>query len=173
MAWFNIAYEDAGGQVGTIITEAETQEDATEQFKARHHEGDGFKFIDAWARPDFVPVESRTDGPGADPTPEQWEMNLYETAVEKFGRKAQILMAVEEMSELSKALLKFIRFEDFGQGRKEDVLKSVDEERADVSIMLNQLDVIFGDNSEMECRKLDHLVEILGKSVAEAEDGKV
>ena len=27
----------------------------------------------------------------------------------------------------------------------------------DVSIMLCQLDVIFGDNSDMECRKLEHL----------------
>ena len=35
-----------------------------------------------------------------DLTPEQKEMALYEAAVEKFGAGAQILMAVEEMSEL-------------------------------------------------------------------------
>ena len=101
----------------------------------------------------FVSVE----GEDEEQTPEQREMALYEAAVEKFGTHAQILMAVEEMSELTKALLKYIRHEDFGQGNEEDVLQSIAEERADVSIMLCQLDVIFGDNSEMECRKLEHL----------------
>ena len=38
-------------------------------------------------------------------TPEQREMALYEEAVEHFGEKAQILQAVEEMAELTKALV--------------------------------------------------------------------
>lgn len=91
----------------------------------------------------------------------QQEMALYERAVEKFGKRAQILMAVEEMSELSKALLKYIRYMELGQGQAADVLGSVSEERADLSIMLNQLEVIFGDNSEMEWDKLEHLEELL------------
>lgn len=94
-------------------------------------------------------------------TPEQKEMALYEGAVEKFGAQAQILLAIEEMSELTKALLKCIRNEDFGHGDRDAVLKAVAEERADVSIMLNQLDVIFGDNSEEECAKLEHLAGII------------
>lgn len=105
----------------------------------------------------FVSVE----GEDEEQTTEQREMALYEGAVEKFGTHAQILMAVEEMSELTKALLKYIRHEDFGQGDEDQVLQSIAEERADVSIMLAQLDVIFGDNSEMECAKLDHLEELL------------
>jgi NTP pyrophosphatase (non-canonical NTP hydrolase) len=105
----------------------------------------------------FVSVEGKDE----EQTPEQREMALYEGAVEKYGTHAQILMAVEEMSELTKALLKYIRHEDFGQGDEETVLQSIAEERADVSIMLAQLDVIFGDNSEMECAKLDHLEDLL------------
>ena len=94
-------------------------------------------------------------------TPEQREMALYEAAVVKFGERAQILMAVEEMSELTKSLLKYVRHEDFNQGDYDAIIASVEEERADVSIMLNQLDVIFGDNSEAEQRKLEHLAALV------------
>lgn len=94
-------------------------------------------------------------------TPEQRETALYEAAVVKFGERAQILMAIEEMSELTKALLKYVRHEDFNQGDYDSIIESVSEERANVEIMLNQLDVIFGDNSEAEQRKLEHLAAIV------------
>lgn len=41
------------------------------------------------------------------------------------------------------------------------ILECINEERADVSIMLNQMEVIFGDNSVDECLKLKHLREFL------------
>lgn len=94
----------------------------------------------------------------------QAEMAVYEAAVRRFGEHAQILIAVEEMAELTKALLKYIRY-----GGTREVLDSVAEERADVEIMLNQLHVIFGDNSEWECRKLDRLAAFLEP---EKDDGK-
>ena len=94
-------------------------------------------------------------------TPEQKEMALYEAAVERFGSMAQIDQAIEEMAELTVALNKYKRFLRSKSmqptGKKEAVLDRIAEERADVSIMLCQLDVIFGDNSDMECRKLEHL----------------
>ena len=96
-------------------------------------------------------------------TPEQKEMALYEKAVEKFGAKAQVIVAIEEMSELTKALTKWLRHLDFGQGDKEEVLRAIDEERADVSIMLNQLEVIFGGNADAECAKLEHLEELVSR----------
>lgn len=101
--------------------------------------------------------------PGVDETPEQAEMALYEQAVEQFGESAQILMAVEEMSELQKALLKYLRFKDHEQGDEAEILAAISEERADVEIMLNQLHVIFGDNTDMEIAKLEHLCELLGE----------
>lgn len=94
-------------------------------------------------------------------TSEQKEMALYEQVIEKFGERAQVIVAIEEMSELIKALTKWLRHLEFGQGDEETVLQCVAEERADVSIMLSQLDVIFGDNSGMECAKLDHLEELV------------
>lgn len=95
-------------------------------------------------------------------TPEQKETALYEAAVEKFGEDAQMLIAVEELGELSKALLKWLRYKNFDQGRRDELLKAIAEERADVSVMLNQLEVIFGENSEAEAKKLDHLADLVG-----------
>lgn len=86
----------------------------------------------------------------------QAEMAVYEAAVRRFGDHAQILIAVEKMAELTKAPLKYIRY-----GGTREVLDSIAEERADVEIMLNQLHVIFGDNSEWECKKLDRLAALL------------
>lgn len=95
-------------------------------------------------------------------TPEQKETALYEAAVEKFGEDAQMLIAVEELGELSKALLKWLRYKNFDQGRRDELLKAIAEERADVGIMLNQLEVIFGENSEAEAEKLDYLADLVG-----------
>ena len=53
-------------------------------------------------------------------------MALYEQAVEQFGESAQILMAVEEMSELQKALLKYLRFKDHEQGDEAEILAALD-----------------------------------------------
>ena len=83
-------------------------------------------------------------------------------AVEKFGEDAQMLIAVEELGELSKALLKWLRYKNFDQGRRDELLKAIAEERADVGIMLNQLEVIFGENSEAEAEKLDYLADLVG-----------
>jgi hypothetical protein len=94
-------------------------------------------------------------------TPQQHEMALYEGAVQRFGSMAQIDQAIEEMAELTVALNKYKRFIRSHQGNKEAVLRHVAEERADVSIMLCQLGVIFGDNSDMECEKLEHLEDLL------------
>lgn len=96
------------------------------------------------------------------PTPEQQEMALYAAAVEQFGTHPQMLQAVEEMCELILALLKSIRHDNFGHGNEAAILKNVAEERADVGIMLNQLEVIFGENSEAEAEKLDHLADLVG-----------
>lgn len=88
---------------------------------------------------------------------EQREMAIYEKAVSKWGKRAQALKAIEEMSELSQAILKLVFFEDCGIGDEEAIRENISKERADVEIMLNQLHVIFGDNSEMECKCLDDL----------------
>lgn len=63
-------------------------------------------------------------------------MNIFEKAVNKFGAENQVRKAVEELTELSVALLHSLD----GRGDTENIR----EEMADVEIMLEQLHVIFG-----------------------------
>jgi NTP pyrophosphatase (non-canonical NTP hydrolase) len=64
-------------------------------------------------------------------------MNIYERAVEKWGTYLQLDMVLEEMLELGNAIMKYRR------GRAEDA--NVEEEIADVEIMLSQLRCIFNE----------------------------
>ena len=58
-------------------------------------------------------------------------------AIGKWGKNAQLLMVLEEMSELQKEILKHIN-------RGKDNLDEIIDETADVEIMLDQLKYIFG-----------------------------
>lgn len=61
---------------------------------------------------------------------------LIDKAIEHYGKENQIMVAIEEMSELIKELSK-----DY---RKIGSVENIVEEMADVYIMLEQLQVIFG-----------------------------
>lgn len=73
----------------------------------------------------------------------------YEHALWAYGPEAQTMMAFEEMSELMKELCKHRR----GQQN----LDAIAEEVADVTIMLEQLRLIFGINDDV-CRHMDRKV---------------
>ena len=62
---------------------------------------------------------------------------LYQKCIDKWGKVAQILMAIEEMSELSTNLLHRLR------GRH-PTLNSLVEEVADVRIMVEQIEYLYG-----------------------------
>lgn len=85
------------------------------------------------------------------------EAAILEAAIAKHGTVPQVIVAIEEQAELIKAICKFLRHTLCNQYEEASVLASLSEERADVSIMLNQLDLIFGDNVEMEITKLERL----------------
>ncbi len=61
---------------------------------------------------------------------------IMDKAVQKWGKSAQILTLLEEMSELQKELLKNIN-------RNKDNLDAVIDETADVEIMLAQMKYIY------------------------------
>ena len=67
---------------------------------------------------------------------------VCKTAIGKWGSRLQLIVAVEEMSELTKEICKFNR-------GKADI-SAIAEEIADVSIMLEQLKIIFGCGDEVE-----------------------
>ena len=70
-------------------------------------------------------------------------------AVHTYGKEHQKLLAIEEMSELTKALCKDTRYPD-----NPAVLDNVAEEIADVRIMLDQLERIFACSEQV--RKYKH-----------------
>lgn len=88
------------------------------------------------------------------------ELRTYAaTAVEKFGADPQIDMAIEEMSELTKALLKNRRARKCTPSVK--TTDNIHEEMEDVRIMLAQLDCIYGRSPQWAEKKLAHLKELV------------
>ncbi len=78
--------------------------------------------------------------------------NIYHEAINKWGDFAQKLMAIEEMAELIQALCKDFR-------GKLDLLNVI-EETADVKIMMEQLEILFGTSEAVEAAmdtKIDRL----------------
>lgn len=76
---------------------------------------------------------------------------IYTYLINKFGKKEQITVAIEELSELQKELCKYLRY--FG---KIDI-NHISEEMADVEIMLEQLKVIFNNSIDVEYRKKEKI----------------
>lgn len=61
---------------------------------------------------------------------------IYQKIIDKFACQNQIIIAIEEMSELQKTLCKYLRFENFS-------FDNIIEEIADVRIMIEQLEMMF------------------------------
>lgn len=68
-------------------------------------------------------------------------MQLYKQLIKTLGSKYQILIAVEELSELQKELIKYLR--------NKDNQDHISEEMADVYIMLYQLRLIFKNDKKI------------------------
>ncbi len=90
---------------------------------------------------------------------------LYQAVLMKYGDRAQREMAIEECSELIKALCKYDRYftdVDVDQG----ILRlNIIEEMADVEIMLEQLKIMFdfyNDFEKAKKTKLERLANRLG-----------
>lgn len=82
------------------------------------------------------------------------EGKILEDAINTWGTKAQIVKAMEEMAELIQALSRRLLCMYLNAPGGNAALENVREEMADVSIVLNQLELIFGDTTEEEIRKL-------------------
>lgn len=85
--------------------------------------------------------------------------DIYRLAIKKWGRELQILMGIEEMAELTKALIKSLR----GKENRDNII----EEMADVEIMMGQLKRLFvvgGDLTQVKARKMLRLEKMLVES---------
>lgn len=95
---------------------------------------------------------------------EQWEMGIYEDAIETWGRQAQMMKAAEELCELAAAINRLLCCEASGYRSHEDVLAELMGEWADAEIMLNQLHVMIEMDEEVYIRKLESLQEKIRKA---------
>ena len=96
------------------------------------------------------------------------DIQLCEQAVAKWGIDTQILMAVEEMSELIKVLVKY------GRNVNGSSLDEIIEEIVDTEIMLEQLKLIFAYSTstnydkyrELRKKKLERLEKLLQEALS-------
>ena len=83
---------------------------------------------------------------------------VLKAAIAHYGVQNQVIVAIEELSELQKELTKYLR----GQADE----RHINEEMADVEIMLEQLKLMFGNRAAVtywEHKKVDRLRERLKK----------
>lgn len=83
--------------------------------------------------------------------------SVYVTAIEKWGIDAQACMAIEEMSELTKEICKVRR------GKND--LDALADEIADVTIILEQLRIMFNLN-DLVCQHMDTKITRLKSRLA-------
>lgn len=88
-------------------------------------------------------------------------------AIETYGDNSQINMAVEEMSELTQALMKSRR----NDVNLQDVLNNISEEIADVEIMLEQIKLIFNCFALVE-RQKEFKINRLAERLERLKDGE-
>ena len=79
---------------------------------------------------------------------------ILQKAIATYGEQSQVDVAIEEISELTKASLKYRRNKDMSADRR---LNNILEEIADVQIMLEQLRMIYGSTEKQEEFKLKRL----------------
>jgi NTP pyrophosphatase (non-canonical NTP hydrolase) len=73
-------------------------------------------------------------------------MNIYDQALNHFGIDAQKIKAIEEMAELTQAICKDT---------------NIAEEIADVSILLEQLKIVYPDWESYKVKKLNRLKSLI------------
>ena len=81
------------------------------------------------------------------------EKEILEKAIQTWGKQAQVLMVLEEMSELQKEILKNIN-----RG-KENIPELIDE-TTDLEIMLTQLKMIYGIDEAVKNHRPEKLEKI-------------
>ena len=94
-------------------------------------------------------------------------VDVLNEAISTYGHRAQVDMIIEEMAELTQALLKERRYLSSGKIQMcthEKKVSNISEEMADVIIMLMQLLIIF-DNSESVQSYIDSKINRLAERI--------
>lgn len=119
------------------------------------NEGLRYNLADAQRRGDLTPpYEPGADGPDGD--------EICRKALDTFGADSQVMIAIEEMSELTKELCK--------NGRGQENTTHIAEEIADVEIMLQQMVILF-DCKETVDKYRQYKLDRLAGRIKEAKHG--
>ena len=105
---------------------------------------------------------------GMDKYTQEQRTAILRDAITAWGRDSQVDMMIEEMSELTKALLKERRVPPFPVINLKEAIVNIREEMADVQIVLDQMKLIYGDPADIEAMKLERLAKMLGMEDAQA-----
>lgn len=89
------------------------------------------------------------------------EREILGLAIERYGAEAQTDMAIEEMPELTKALLKYRRSQHGDKTCGNNLVGNIVEEIEDVQIMLDQMKIIYGGSESGRRYKIYRLKERL------------
>ena len=87
-------------------------------------------------------------------------VDAYKFFIDEFGINSQILMCIEEMSELTKELCKLDRYK--GTNKEQEILANIREEIADVLNMTEQLEYYYG-SDEIEKIRLEKINRAMNK----------
>lgn len=96
-----------------------------------------------------------------------FEQKTLVNAIRTYGYRAQLAMAIEEMSELTKAICKYWRHQN------KETCDQILEEMADVEIMLEQMKIMFGNPKDIKEQKIHRLFHRLNKEKGPVEEGGV
>lgn len=79
--------------------------------------------------------------------------NPYKILLETFGEDMQFLLAIEEMSELTKAICKYQRKnKTCTENERQKLIDDILEEVADVQVNIDQLSYMFGEEKVKEIK---------------------
>lgn len=87
------------------------------------------------------------------------DKKILEKAINKYGVKRYEDITIEEMSELTKALLKHRRAGEIGEYNLSDTLSAIIEELADVEICLEYLKLIYKQTTPDFCERVDKMID--------------
>lgn len=93
-----------------------------------------------------------------------FQQKTLQKAINWYGADKQMLIAIEELSELQKAIVKYFR------KPTEETKSDISEEMADVYVMLKQLEIMHKNDTEVQ-KNIDYKIKRLQERIKKEEKG--
>ena len=93
-----------------------------------------------------------------------FQQKTLQKAINWYGADKQMLIAIEELSELQKAIVKYFR------KPTEETRNDISEEIADVYVMLKQLEIMHKNDTEIQ-KNIDYKIKRLQERIRKEEKG--